>query len=234
MRRVMTQAPNQTIQDVAARLPASVRHYTEFQRAFEHYRTELFEGGVADCIIVMSRKNRTHGYLAPDRWNDGNGLTLHELALNPTDFAERTTEEVLSTLVHEMVHAWQQSYGESVPRGNYHNKEWAERMAVIGLIPSNTGDPGGKRTGQSMTHYIDLGGPFALSTARLLDGGWTIPYIDLPAEDAKQKARRPKYVCPECGASVWGKGGLRIECVDCQAGFEEEVPDEDEGGDWQH
>jgi hypothetical protein len=27
-------------------------------------------------------------------------------------------------------------------------------MESIGLVPSNTGLPGGKRTGQQMTHYI--------------------------------------------------------------------------------
>jgi hypothetical protein len=37
-------------------------------------------------------------------------------------------------------------------------------MEEVGLIPSSTGAPGGKRTGQSMSHYIDPDGKFWVRT----------------------------------------------------------------------
>ena len=40
-------------------------------------------------------------------------------------------------------------------RTGYHNREWASKMLEVGLVPSDTGQPGGKQTGQHMTHYID-------------------------------------------------------------------------------
>lgn len=224
----MSQRLFRTIQRPVESLPPSVIHYAEFQTAFEFYRDELFDGDLPDCLIVMSRKPRTHGYLAPDRWTNESGLRMHELGLNPVDFAMRSTEEVLSTLVHEMCHAWQFAFGEKVSRTGYHNKEWAEQMEEIGLIPSNTGEPGGKRTGQSMTHYIDEDGDFLRSTIQLIDGGWTIPFIDVPEADPKKKVSRPKYVCRSCGVSVWGKAGLRIECGDCESGFEQETPEDED------
>jgi hypothetical protein len=51
---------------------------------------------------------------------------------------------VLSTLVHEQAHLWQHHFGKP-GRGRYHNREWAAKMVEIGLIPSATGEPGGKQ-----------------------------------------------------------------------------------------
>ena len=207
---------------------ATALHYEEFQSAFEFFNRELFKGELPDCLIVMTRNPRSHGYLASNRWYSARtGGTLHELSLNPVDFAIRSAEEVLSTLVHEMCHAWQCSYGEKVPRKSYHNREWADRMEEIGLIPSNTGEPGGKRTGQSVSHYIDEDGPFAERAATLLDIGWAIPHIDLPMEESKKTAR-PKYVCPQCGNKVWGKSGLSLACLSCEKALAEQTAEDEE------
>jgi len=34
------------------------------------------------------------------------------------------------------------------------DREWAAKMKEISLQPSKAGQPGGKQTGQSVTHYI--------------------------------------------------------------------------------
>jgi predicted SprT family Zn-dependent metalloprotease len=85
------------------------------------------------------------------------GYTVDEIAMNPVYFSIRTIKATLSTLVHEMVHQWQFHFGEPGRRG-YHNKQWAARMERVGLMPSDTGEPGGRKVGQSMTHYIIAGG----------------------------------------------------------------------------
>jgi hypothetical protein len=59
-----------------------------------------------------------------------------------------------------MVHLEQHHFGKA-SRNGYHNKQWAAWMERIGLMPSNTGEPGGKRTGQRMSHYILPDGAFA-------------------------------------------------------------------------
>jgi hypothetical protein len=56
-----------------------------------------------------------------------------------------------------MVHQEQKHFGKP-SRNGYHNKQWSRWMERIGLVPSATGAPGGKRTGQRMTHYIIRGG----------------------------------------------------------------------------
>jgi hypothetical protein len=74
--------------------------------------------------------------------------------------------ELLQTLVHEQVHQWQFQCGKPSLR-TYHNREWADKMLAIGLIPSDTGRPGGRMTGQKMADYPDEGGAF-LGVAREL------------------------------------------------------------------
>ena len=108
-------------------------------------------------------------------------------------------------------------------------------MESIGLMPSNTGQPGGKRTGQQMTHYIIEDGQFAEAAADLLALGWGIQYVDRagrftaapgpePGPDGKSPGSpaapkpptRVKFVCPSCKAAAWGKPGLNLVCADCQ------------------
>ena len=76
---------------------------------------------------------------------------LDEIALNPQTFEDRTIKEILSTLVHEMVHLEQAHFG-SPSRNGYH-REWAELMeSRPGAIRHRS--PGGKRPGQRMSHYV--------------------------------------------------------------------------------
>jgi hypothetical protein len=121
----------------------------------------------------MQRKNRTYGYFSGERWNDQAGAVTDKIALNPAHFTTRSTEEVLSTLAHEMVHLWQHHCG-TPSRSAYHNKEWAAKMDAIGLCLSHTRAPGGKRTGQHMSHYVVAGGPFAQACTDLLAEGFVI------------------------------------------------------------
>ena len=196
--------------------------YGEFEDAFEHYNRELFisEGDtLPPCLITMERKAKPVGYFKPMGWHrNGRTLTTDEIALH-ADPLTRSVEEVLSTLVHEMAHAWQHHFGKS-SRAGYHNAEWSRRMVKLGLIPSDTGMEGGKRTGQRMTHYVEAGGNFAASTERLLATGWAIPYTTTYEPDAKTARKvktKTKYSCPSCDVNVWGKPELEITCNPCDA-----------------
>lgn len=97
------------------------------------------------------------------------GRVVHEIAMNPQYF-HIGDKEAHSTLVHEMVHAWREDFGELNRKGGkgsrgYHDKVWGRKMIEIGLIPSHSGHPGGRQTGTQMSHYIRKGGPFDLAFA---------------------------------------------------------------------
>jgi predicted SprT family Zn-dependent metalloprotease len=132
----------------------TLRTYNEINEAYDFFNLKLFAGSLPPCLITMQRKNKTYGYFAGSRFGtrDGKEIT-DEIALNPSHFRKRTTEESLSTLVHEMAHLWQHHHGKP-PRRGYHSREWAAKMRVLGLIPTDTGAPGGRETGQHVSHYI--------------------------------------------------------------------------------
>lgn len=186
----------------------------ELQRAFDFYNGELFDGMLPDCVLKFHRNPRALGYFWAARYKSTDEHDAHELALNPDHIRERSLEEALSTLVHEMVHLWQQEFGKPGRKG-YHNRQWADQMDSVGLTPTDTGQEGGKRTGQKMTHMIVAGGPFATATAKLLATGFALTWASFPAPKAESKTTRSKYVCPDCDTAVWGKPGLRIECQPC-------------------
>jgi predicted SprT family Zn-dependent metalloprotease len=124
--------------------------------AFDYFNAALFGGELPRCILNFSRhSNRANGFFAPERWSRGTEHT-HEISLNP-DLLNRPLLACMSTLVHEMAHLWQHAEGKP-SRRTYHNAEWAQKMEDVGLMPSHTGEPGGRRTGQKMSHYVIEGG----------------------------------------------------------------------------
>ena len=92
----------------------------------------------------------------------------------------------MATLVHEMVHHWQNHFGspsKSVP----HNCQWSERMEASGLMPSHTGLPGGKRTGRTMSDYILPDGAFLSACRVLSDSGFMLPWLDCRVAAAPER-----------------------------------------------
>jgi len=187
--------------------------------AYNHFNTTLFNGKLHPCLVHLHRKAKCYGYFAGDRFGTVDGVsTVDEIALNPSHFKERTIEQSLSTLVHEMVHLWQHKYGKARKPG-YHDKEWATAMEDVGLMPSSTGEPGGKRTGQKVSHYIMEGGDYAVACAALVATGYALPYVELWSTDKKASARKAasktKYCCPSCGANAWAKPDTSLLCGGC-------------------
>lgn len=155
--------------------------YSALQLAFEHFNEALFDNALPEVIFTVQRQKGVMGYFAPDRWGNLSGNKCHEIAINPAYIANSRLIEVMQTLVHEMVHCWQHCFG-SPGRDYYHNKEWAVKMMDVGLMPSSTGEPGGKITGQHMGDYIIEGGAF-LSTFNALvsDKQFQLSWIDRKA-----------------------------------------------------
>lgn len=238
--------------------------YGELQLAYDTFNRELFDGSLADCLLTLQRKDRTMGYFSAARFGNRAKEELHEIALNPAYFASVPLVETMATIAHEMAHLWQHQHG-APGRGRYHDKEWGDKMEAIGLMPSSTGLPGGKKTGDKMADYPIEGGRFLQACRELLTSDFQIswfdrfgaylPYqagaagpgikLDLPehaivvpaasgaamavpssgpnGSGTTNKSNRSKYSC-RCAAPVnlWGKPGLRLMCLECDAQFEEE------------
>ena len=220
---------------------------------YAFYNVRLFDASLPECMINLSRRPNSFGFFASNLWasvheiNSSNeNESVHEISLNP-DYLLRPSIEWHSTLVHEMVHLWQQEFGKP-SRAAYHNREWASKMKSLGLMPSATGFPGGACTGQSISQYIIKYGLYesvfnsidpeelellrlkylpVASLAEFEKKKPTIPGADDDEQDgagsgaAKAKSKsgvRFKYTCP-CGNNVWGKSGLLIHCLECDDNY---------------
>jgi hypothetical protein len=151
--------------------------YNQLQMAYDWFNVQLFGHALPNCLITLQRKSNAMGYYSPDRWTNAKGETTDEIALNPAYFANHSLKELLQTLVHEMCHQWQQHFGKP-SRNGYHNKQWADKMESIGLMPSSTGEPGGARIGQHMGDYSITEGQFELQSHRLANNAFELPWVD--------------------------------------------------------
>lgn len=204
------------------------RQFNTFEDLFNYYNSELFDGELPEVMINMSRKKNSLGYFAPDRWKSAtNEEKIHEISLNP-DHLDGPVDDWHSTLVHEMAHLWRQIQGGKITNG-YHDKVWGNKMEAIGLMPSNTGAPGGKKTGQKMDHYILPGHQFIKAFEKIQGEDFselvlpflpTVPSVKVTKEGKPSKqGQKIKYTC-SCGNNVWGKSDMRLSCDDCGERYE--------------
>lgn len=205
----------------------TLRQAEAHQGAFDYFNSKLFEGKLPPCILNFSRLAKSYGFFRPRTWTDGTQV-LAEISLNPDTCLDREPRQALSTLVHEMVHLWQEAFGHP-PNRCYHNREWADKMQLVGLVPSSTGKEGGKRTGVAVTHYVLHEGPYDVAF-RAMPPELMLPWRSSAAMRQAKKAKgRGKYVCPGCEATVYGRRDLNVICGDCDEPFEREEGDDAEG-----
>jgi predicted SprT family Zn-dependent metalloprotease len=199
--------------------------YGDLNEAYDFFNKRLFDDTLPRCLITMQRRSKTYGYFAGGRFGtrDGNEIT-DEIALNPSHFQSRTTEQSLSTLVHEMVHLKQHHFGKP-GRTAYHNKQWAQMMKDVGLYPSETGQEGGREVGQRVSHYILPGQPFDRACAELVQGGLSVTYVEVWGDEKSRTtkaASKTKYTCHECQTNAWAKPDTNLICGDCHQVMEVE------------
>lgn len=154
--------------------------YNQLQEAYDFFNHELFSGRLPSCLITVQRENECiHGYFSFRRFGSkGEKIKeTDEIAMNPIYFVNTRIENVLATLVHEMVHLEQAHFGEP-GRGRYHNRQWGDWMMRVGLMPSNTTKEGGRRTGDQMAHYIIKNGRFDVTCKKLISKNFEITWYD--------------------------------------------------------
>lgn len=197
--------------------PPTGEQYGAYLHLFHYFNRMLFEARLPEVMLHFSGSAKNGGFYAPERWQKGEQKTA-VLALNPKAISQMTPERLVSVLVHEMCHHWQFTEGTPGRRG-YHNVEWANRMEALGLIPSDTGRPDGRRTGSHMDHYIAPDGAFTRAFAALPEA-YLLPWLSLDRfgrGPSKDPSKTP-YTCPRCGVKVWGKPDLDRELLHIKCG----------------
>ena len=187
--------------------------FSAYQQAFDYLNRTLFDNSLPDCMLSFSRRRRSsHTLFTAEQWREESGSAASEISLNIKQLCESEPIDVLATLVRQMVHLWQERFGNPACNG-YYNREWAEKMMEIGLIPSATGLPGGKQTGQGVKHFIEPNGRFERAFRKMPTAFlWPFRPTVFANQKAKGYSEKVMYQCVGCGTKVWGKGGLGLLC----------------------
>ena len=172
------------------------RLHTLLQVAFKHFNKTLFDSCLPSMLFSEHKEKGMMAYFSPDRWTSGRGKNHHEIAINLEYICHSTLLDLMQLLVHEMVHCWQYECGEPSKKHHvYHDKEWSDKMLSIGLIPTATGKPKGKKTGQHMSDYPEAGGLFIETCVVLLDDKtFTQPWRNRMA-DLQQAKKLEPHIC---------------------------------------
>ncbi len=177
------------------------------QIAFDILNYSLFDNTLPNCLITLSARGKSNGYFAPKRWNKA-ADDSHEIALNAELLGQQ--QLIFEVLARQMVSLWQHEHGKPM-RPDYCNTEWAIKMEEIGLIPSDTGQPGGKKTGFRVQHYVDPNGRFKQLMMNIPEDAFPWKTV-MTGHRKAAKQTRVKYVCRRCDNNVRGVSGLKMMC----------------------
>jgi hypothetical protein len=217
---IETESVGEGVDRIIIKVNPTTELWTALAKSFDFFNEELF-GSELDASKVMlnaSRRSRAAGFYRPRSWTgEGNRKEggIDEISINPDHMGHKTPRRILSTLVHEMAHMWQEHFGKPSKKG-YHNKEWANKMEEVGLMPSDTWGPGGKKTGPKVSHYVIEGGVFD-EAFKKMPKELQLPFVGLNIKGPKKKVGYHKFVCVEenCRQVVRAKESAKIACVPC-------------------
>lgn len=172
--------------------------HTFLDRTAERFYSEYPD--LPHPVLAMEKDRSTRlGYYTS---MDGYRL-IHRINLNP--YTARTGRDAAETVAHEQVHLWQHHVGRPCKR-NYHNKEFHQRMRVLGII---TDGNRGMHKG-----YTDdnVWGDWMEENKDLELDQFILPGMH---ETKRKKRNVPTWHCPTCGVSFRCRKEVNLMCMDC-------------------
>ena len=194
-------------------------------KIFDLLNEEYFESSLSRPTITIQSTPKAYGHfsLNKDTWISKLGGT-HEINIGAGTLA-RPIEEVVATLLHEMIHYFNFIMGiQDCSRGNtYHNRRFKDAAEARGLIITHSEKYGYAHTAPS-DELLEFCLRFGL-TEILINrneqtyfrvGGGSGAHSGASGTVTPRTSSTRKYICPCCRMSVRATRTVRIACVDCQ------------------
>ncbi len=198
------------------------------EKMFRTLNQHYFNGELEEPIITIQSTPRAYGHVtAAKAWHKANGDLRHELNIGAGTL-DRPIENVVATLLHEMVHLYNLQNGiqDCSRGGTYHNKRFRDAAVARGLDISYDSQIGWSITEptEALIDFIitegwseiQMGrseGYTARGTGGRISGGSGGPITPKPSSIRK-------YQCPCCGNSVRATKTVNIICGDCMVKME--------------
>ena len=192
-------------------------------KIFDLLNEEFFENELSRPTITIQSTPRAYGHfsLREDTWVSKQGGP-HEINIGAGTLS-RPIEEVVSTLLHEMVHYYNYERGvQDCSRGNtYHNRKFREEAERRGLIVEHSDKYGWSHTSPSdllMDFVLENDLSEILINRNEFSGfqmGGTETHSGTSITPTAKKSSSRKYICPCCGTSIRATKKVNIGCLDC-------------------
>ncbi len=205
--------------------------------SYDIFNQELFNSELPPVAITIMSSPRTNAHFTVDKVWRNSGDRLHEINIS-AEHLNRPIENILASLVHEMVHyyCYLNDISDTSQNGRYHNKEFKREAEKRGLTISYV-----RYIGYSVTEptqrLINLINNYGLHKPSDInrdgvveltisgnggeggDNNTNIGGTDTAMKNKKKTSTR-KYVCSGgCGCSFRATKELRVMCLDCMAEY---------------
>lgn len=202
------------------------------EKMFRTINADSFGGVIEEPIITIQVTPGAYGHVSVAKvWKRGEE-TRHELNI-AADWLDRPIEQVVATLIHEMVHLYNLQNGvqDCSRGGTYHNKKFKDE-AEKHMIQIDKSDKYGwtitSPTDELLEYILNKGWEdFQMSRGAHFgiggSGGGKISGGSGGVQGGEIKPKGSnsrKYVCPGCGAIVRATRDLEIICKPCMMEFE--------------
>ena len=194
------------------------------EKIFRALNADWFGGELEEPIITIQSTPRAYGHVTVAKAWRRKDDWRHELNLG-AETLDRPIEEVVSTMMHEMVHLYNIAHNvQDTSRGGmYHNRKFRDEAERRGLVIGHHQTYGWTLTepGEELVEYIIRQGWGEIYINRGMS--WTPPAsggskagnsAGAGVETGKKSSTR-KLVCPKCGQSVRATRTVNILCGDC-------------------
>lgn len=192
----------------------------KLEGCFTKLNERFFNNELETPVITVSPDTTKGAYgwcTSWKAWKKENDSDGHYEINICAEHLNRDFEEVIGTLLHEMVHLYNLQNGvkDTSRGGTYHNKKFKEAAESHGLILEKDAKYGwiGRKLNKEAAEFVKgMGTKFDI-------------YRDSPkqmkaAKSKKQSSR--KYVCPCCGLIVRATKEVKVKCFECDMLLEED------------
>lgn len=196
------------------------------EKMYRQLNADKFNNELEEPVITIQSTPRAYGHVTCGRVWKSKDCQRYELNIGAGTL-DRPIENVVSTLLHEMVHIYNLMNGiQDCSRGNtYHNKKFKDKAESVGLVIDHDTKYGWTITSPSdelILYICEKGwtdimmnrGEFTRVSVGTATGNKGTD-SGRPAPPAKRPSSTRKYICPCCGMSVRATKIVNILCGDC-------------------
>lgn len=213
----------------------------ELYRIFRILNHDKFDNELPEPVITIQKTSgRSLGHFTVDKvWrnkqnvednniavDENDEAAYYEINIDPRWFYKCTAEEIVDTLLHEMVHYRNKVADIKDCNGQNHNKNFKSLAESVGLVVEK-----GAGVGWGYTSLSDELRVYIAEEIKPNEEAFEYFRTGTIKAVKPRKKTTFKYTCPDCGLIAKGKRDIPIKCGACDVVMEMEDDPDNESDD---